>query len=269
MPAPLYLNAYFPSCNGSTYTVHFRDLVEPRAPTAPCYWVHCTVVPLHHIGELTVAWGGLMKIRSPAYSFKLSPSLPFSSLPLSRFPPLRLPPPLLLSHLLPTSPTLLPSHSFPSLLLLTTLSLSSPSPPPSSPPYHLSSPSLMPSPSSLPFPIPPLSSPPYLSHSPPLTFLPFPFLSSPLLSCLPSLPANSASPCSYPSPLLPSSCTGSLGSPGIINDRPFAILLPSFILSMDDSIIERSKLHVPLMCLDYILDILAWLFKQSGISRRL
>ena len=195
MPAPLYLNAYFPSCNGSTYTVHFRNLVEPRAPTAPCYWVHCTVVPLHHIGELTVAWGGLMKIRSPAYSFKFSPSLPFSSLPLSHFPPLRLPPPLLptispslipplfpslflLSPLLPTTPTLLPSHSFPSLLLLTTLSLSPPSPPSSSPPYH---------PSSLPFPIPPLSSPPYLSHSPPLTFLPFPLLarslSPPVSSC--------------------------------------------------------------------------------------
>ena len=253
MPAPLYLNAYFPSCNGSTYTVHFRNLVEPRAPTAPCYWVHCTVVPLHHIGELTVAWGGLMKIRSPAYSFKFSPSLPFSSLPLSRFPPLRLPPPLL-----PTiSPSLIPPL-FPSLFLLSPLlplPLSSPHTP--SLPFSSLQLSLFP-PLRLPPPLLPTIPPlfPSLFLLSPLlptysTLLPshsFPFLSSPVLSRLPSLPANSASPCSYPSPLLPSSCTGSLGSPGIINDRPFAILLPSFILSMDDSINERSKLHVPLMC---------------------
>ena len=181
MSAPLFLNAYFPSCNGSTYTVHFQNFVEPRAPTAPCYWVHCTVVPLHLIGELTMAWGGLMKIRSRPIVLNfllLFPSPPYLSLAFLPFSSL-----LLLTSLL--------AISHPS-------SLPFPIPPLSSPPYLSHSPPLTPLPSltipplpssSLPLPLSsltllpfPLSSPPppsYLSHSPPPS-PPFPSL---LLLC--------------------------------------------------------------------------------------
>ena len=63
------------------------------------------------------------------------------------------------------------------------------------------------------------------------------------------------------------------GQPGH-NKRPYARFLPS-LLDMDAwmtlhlNVALIRKLHVlSLMCLDYFLDILAWLFIRPGIGRR-
>ena len=72
-------------------------------------------------------------------------------------------------------------------------------------------------------------------------------------------------------PIVPTfnSCTKCVDSPGIINDR----MLSSFFgmdlrMTLLLNVALILKLHVLLMCLEYPLDILAWLFIQPCLGRR-
>ena len=68
------------------------------------------------------------------------------------------------------------------------------------------------------------------------------------------------------------SCTKWMGSPGIINNH-MPDCYPIFLgidvwMTLQMNVVLIRKLHVSLMCLDYFLGILAWLFIQPGICRR-